>query len=906
MWRAQENIEDIFAEFHDDFNVDEETSIQFNKRHRQFVKEYDDDLFDLEECLQLDQNLVGVTDNEQEKQQYLSIKLSDLAASQKEYESSAQWNATNRAKTENITSTQMIPKYLSYESKEFDQMILDLRRHTGTSIYTEELRAIAFLIDQLQRIELQKRLYTTYLRSGQGTLVENKEPSLLLWPSDLKLRMIAENETKATHPNEIYHDECIKYTEKILDKYRIQTDDHQNQLEEKKKHLRNRWTSRIEEVIMKFVQEYAIALYRIPIEREIIRIEYDMFDRLCELEFCSQNPNLYQKQLFESLTEKKFVMEKSKLELALLKQRVTLHHLPKSFDKLEISKPTSIDTIMDTQTVSLLKSRCDKILQRTKTDLIQVYIDAAQIRADQSRFQFNDAMNKLKENVSTHPSYKILTKDMFDIMIKRFNNITDVDRFDDIFHKYGDDMDEDEDKNIDFDNLQQRIIEEEDEYNNNDGIEDIIPVGEVLDNASTVIVVDLTAEEDALSQKLSQLSASNEAKITTHQEQSNESKSRKRPVLTPTTTSQAVQTIKKLKTSDDKEQSNCTLPRYLSSANEDFEKNMANVLRNIPHSSITMEDLRHIAHLIHNIEVAEHDKSLWTAFLLSGTGKMTKQESSKSSKQITTATTSSEFNLTSKVFFWPEQVKSKMKSDDHNACLKYVEEVLKKYDQQIVNYQAQLKQIKERFINIFTSEMEEVVIKFVLRYGVSLHKIIIENEIATVEHNYKDHLIQLEFYNEQPNNYQKEVFENLRTARHDKEMAKLEVAILKQSVIHNHLPKSFQSLDIPTSISLNTINDPRIRQRLYEKCQKILQKTKSDMMLVYIAAAETKMNETQEKFNKLLVDMQDRQHSGPDNKRLTKNMISIMEKRFKNINEHIIHLYKVKLHYFDVAPMVKN
>ncbi|CAF5122570.1 unnamed protein product, partial [Rotaria sp. Silwood1] len=78
---------------------------------------------------------------------------------------------------------------------------------------------------------------------------------------------------------------------------------------------------------------------------------------------------------------------------------------------------------MDTQTVSLLKSRCDKILQRTKTDLIQVYIDAAQIRADQSRFQFNDAMNKLKENVSTHPSYKILTKDMFDIMIKRFNNI---------------------------------------------------------------------------------------------------------------------------------------------------------------------------------------------------------------------------------------------------------------------------------------------------------------------------------------------------------------------------------------------------------------------------------------------------------------------------------------------------
>ncbi|CAF4372524.1 unnamed protein product, partial [Rotaria sordida] len=46
-------------------------------------------------------------------------------------------------------------------------MILGLRQQTGTIIYTEELRAIAFLIDQLQRIKLEKHLYTTYLRSGQ-------------------------------------------------------------------------------------------------------------------------------------------------------------------------------------------------------------------------------------------------------------------------------------------------------------------------------------------------------------------------------------------------------------------------------------------------------------------------------------------------------------------------------------------------------------------------------------------------------------------------------------------------------------------------------------------------------------------------------------------------------------------
>ncbi|CAF4216961.1 unnamed protein product, partial [Rotaria sordida] len=461
----------------------------------------------------------------------------------------------------------------------------------------------------------------------------------------------------------------------------------------------------------------------------------------------------------------------------------------------------------------------------------------------------------------------------------------DIDRFNDVFHEYCDDIDEDEDKNIDFDNLQRTIIEEEDEYNENDDTESIIPIEELLDHDSSAILLGRTVEEDELFQKLSQLSASSEVKRTTHQEQTKESKTRKRPALTPatpttttiTTTSHVVQTTKKLKTSDDKEQSNYTLPRYLSSANKAFEERMASVLQNVPYSSITIEHLRHIAYLIHQIEFVELNKSLWTVYLLSGTGKMRNKESPRISRAINTATTSSEFDVTSKVLLWLNEVKSKMKNDgyktttdsnadDYNACLKYIEEVLEKYDKQIVDYQAQLKQIKERFMNIFTSEMEEAIMKFVQHYGVSLYKLIIEGQIAAVKYDYKDRLIQLEFYHEEPNYYQQQVFENLTEAKCQKETTKFEVAILKQRAIHNHLPKSFQSLYIPTSISLNSINDPRIRQHLYEKSEKILQRTKSEMMLVYIAVAETKMNETKEKFDKDMADMQDIQHSGPHTK----------------------------------------
>ncbi|CAF4331581.1 unnamed protein product, partial [Rotaria sordida] len=135
---------------------------------------------------------------------------------------------------------------------------------------------------------------------------------------------------------------------------------------------------------------------------------------LSELEFYSENSNVYQKQLFEYLAQKKYDMEKSKLELALLKQRITHNHLPTSFDKVETSIPTPTHTITDTETAQSLKDQYDKILQRTKVDMMQVYVEAAEVRADQCRLQFNNAMNQLKENESAHLSDRILTKVMLE------------------------------------------------------------------------------------------------------------------------------------------------------------------------------------------------------------------------------------------------------------------------------------------------------------------------------------------------------------------------------------------------------------------------------------------------------------------------------------------------------------
>ncbi|CAF1348786.1 unnamed protein product, partial [Rotaria sordida] len=73
-----------------------------------------------------------------------------------------------------------------------------------------------------------------------------------------------------------------------------------------------------------------------------------------------------------------------------------------------------------------------------------------------------------------------------------------------------------------------------------------------------------------------------------------------------------------------------------------------------------------------------------------------------------------------------------------------------------------------------------------------------------------------------------------------------------------------------------------------------------------IATAEAKMNEYQKKFDSDLIQMKENQRSGPSHEKLTQTMLDIMERRFKNINEHLIHLYKLKLRFFVKAPTVKN
>ena len=168
---------------------------------------------------------------------------------------------------------------------------------------------------------------------------------------------------------------------------------------------------------------------------------------------------------------------------------------------------------------------------------------------------------------------------------------------------------------------------------------------------------------------------------------------------------------------------------------------------------INIEYLREMAYSIHQIESISLDRLLRITYLHLGTGEL------KPKGQITTS--SSNF----KIFVWPVEVKSKIiahdptktidsKDIDQDPYVAYVKRVLEKFQNQLVYYESQLEQQKQKLNNSLTSEIEEAIRKLVQQNGIALYKISIDGLIATVKYDYKDQLIQLEFEKGNPNEFQ--------------------------------------------------------------------------------------------------------------------------------------------------------
>lgn len=430
-----------------------------------------------------------------------------------------------------------------------------------------------------------------------------------------------------------------------------------------------------------------------------------------------------------------------------------------------------------------------------------------------------------------------------------------IDRFDDIFHGYGDDYDdEDEYMSMTYGNPM-LVFDSDYENKNYDYHLFLDPMNSMASSEAAAAAV-REEEEVHLAEIVSQYSTF------------------------PKNLEEEIQTI----------------PKYLTKSYKAFDELIHDVIRKSA-TLIHIEYLRDLAFLLHQIESIKLNQLLWTIYLQSGTGEL------KLKRPMTGR------NADLKIFFWPDEVKQNMiacghiqatdsNPIDHESYIDYVNKVLENFQNQLLQYQSQIEQIKQKLNPTLTIEIEQMIVKFVQDYGISLLKIPIESLISTVEYDYKDRLLEYIFENENPNEFQIEIFKNIFKAKLQKEISKFEAGILKQRLSYNHLPNAFQSIDIPIPLALNTIQDCSIRQRLQDRAEKLLQQTKCNMILVYLAVAETNINESRINFDKLMSEMSFNQKSATINRKLNETMLYLMEERFKNINEHLIGLYRLKLRFF--------
>ena len=342
------------------------------------------------------------------------------------------------------------------------------------------------------------------------------------------------------------------------------------------------------------------------------------------------------------------------------------------------------------------------------------------------------------------------------------------------------------------------------------------------------------------------------------------------------------------------ETSTQTIPNYLAPKNPNFQQQMSPLMESAD-ELISLEDLSEYAYLLHCAGVCEMDITLWNAYLQSGLGDL-KELEIPPSNLTTTRTTS--------LRLWPNKVREEFKQEnnplatgdddkDFDQYARFVYKKLHGFKGKLKDYQDQIEEKKQRFNSYIHETME----KYVEEQGLRLLRIPNDALITTVKFDYINRLITDAFQQEKPNETQSEAFQELYKAKWEQLTAKFDLLILKQRLIHQHLPQSFQSIQLPIPPDLETILHENNRQRLKDRCQKVLQQVKSEMMLVYLETAETKMNEKQRNFDSLMHQLRDK---------LTPNMLHLLEQRFTLFDTQLKEMYELKIRFFVKAPTVKN
>jgi hypothetical protein len=371
-----------------------------------------------------------------------------------------------------------------------------------------------------------------------------------------------------------------------------------------------------------------------------------------------------------------------------------------------------------------------------------------------------------------------------------------------------------------------------------------------------------------LSQKLSQLSTDD---TTRARQEAQPVDTMKRSLSTPSTPD--VTSKKRRVVEDDHEPTDKTLPGYLQTTHPSLAVFMAN-------DPLSLDDLRQMALLKHNMTSNTMEQDLWNIYLKLGLGQWETQESRRTAASMNDRR------------YWPLEVKTAYLATSNNASSHSTQDKYERTVQQrldalsttMQHHHMEYHERRQRWIQLTDDNTERAIEAFVQHYGVPLLRAQLNHRIALVEYQYDVELLEREFLRLQPTEYH--VSELGSIVRYASRIIRVQINIAQRlfDLKYAYLQSRQASIEWKQRLLCNRpVVD--VHRRRVDRDEKATQEALTDAAAASMAEAELNTHEGRQRFNREIrqVDADD----NDEHRRLSGAMIDLIYRRFDVIQRHL-------------------
>ena len=131
--------------------------------------------------------------------------------------------------------------------------------------------------------------------------------------------------------------------------------------------------------------------------------------------------------------------------------------------------------------------------------------------------------------------------------------------------------------------------------------------------------------------------------------------------------------------------------------------------------------------------------------------------------------------------------------------------------------------------------------------------------------------------------------------KYQQTMADNELRRLQQHIAHYSSPaQSFDCSFMCPVAFIDSIQKMEMRQQLLAECRSLAEQSRTAMFALTMETAEAEKNDYKKKYDEMLKTMWSERHVSPANEKMSIQMIDLIEKRCKKIDERIECIYKFK------------